>query len=168
MRIKLLTNYGVLFFKLMPRTDSSVWRLLYQYYEESLVIMSVEGFRSASFKINEDFKQGEILFSFLFNFYSGWCIEQLDEHGNWKSTEKCEHIGPCLLWGTYAVKEGHIQRLVECCANYAERWKLLFNLLKSLYYLLKLISSWMVNSFLKQKVLFIWAFQLERKCSWSL
>ena len=58
-----------LFYKLMPRTEAGVWRILHQYYDESFAVVNVEGFRSSAFKIDEGIKQGGILSSFLFNFF---------------------------------------------------------------------------------------------------
>jgi hypothetical protein len=128
-----------LFYKLIPRTDASVWRPLYQYYGESSAIMNVEGYRSTPFKINEGVKQGGILSSFLFNFFLDDLLNSLMsmEIGgllNGVNTSALAYCDGILL---LASNEGHMQRLVDCCAKYAEKWKLSFNPLKSSCYSIK-------------------------------
>jgi len=56
-------------YKLIPRTETGVWRILHQYYDESFAVVNVEGFRSASFKIDEGVKQVGIPLFFLTSFW---------------------------------------------------------------------------------------------------
>jgi len=83
-----------LLYKLMPRTETSVWRILHRYYDESFAIVHVEGFRSKSFKIDQGVKQGGILSSFLFNFF----LDDLLNRLLIMNIGALLGFGPCLLW----------------------------------------------------------------------
>ena len=122
-----------LFYKLMPRTEAGVWRLLHQYYSESYAVVNVEGFRSDVFKINEGVKQGGALSSFLFNFFLDDLLNRLLslEIGALVGEVNTSDLAYCDDILLLASNEGQMQRLVDCCAEYAVRWKLSFNPLKS-------------------------------------
>ncbi len=128
-----------LFYKLVPKTEAGVWILLHRYYEESYTIVSVEGFRSDAFKINEDVKQGWILSSFLFNFFMDALLSRLlsMEIGALVGDVNTSALSYCDDILLVASNEGQMQMLVNCCADYAEQWKVSFNPLKSSCYSIK-------------------------------
>jgi len=125
-----------LFDKLKPVTDPCAWRLLHRYYEESCAVVGLEGFRSEKFKINEGVKQGGILSSLLFNFFMDGLLASLMELNvgalvgsvNTSALAYCDDI---LL---ISPVEAHMQKLLQCCEVYADRWKLSFNPSKSSCY----------------------------------
>ncbi len=125
-----------LFEKLKPVTEPCTWRLLHRYYEESFAVVGLEGFRSDKFKINEGVKQGGILSSLLFNFFMDGLLSSLLEFNvgalvggvNTSALAYCDDI---LL---IPPVEAHMQKLIQCCEVYADRWKLSFNTTKSSSY----------------------------------
>ena len=125
-----------LFFKLMDKTDSSIWRLLHKYYSESFVIVAVDGSKSESFKISEGVKQGGILSSFLFNFFMDGLLESLLslEVGALLGGSNTSALAYCDDVVLLSSNEGHMQRLLDCCESYAVKWKLQFNSSKSSCY----------------------------------
>ncbi len=128
-----------LFYKLMPRTEAGVWRILHQYYDESFAVVNVEGFRSSAFKIDEGVKQGGILSSFLFNFFLDDLLNRLLSMiiGALLGDVNASAIAYCDDILLLASNEGQMQRLINCCADYAKLWKLSFNPLKSSCYSIK-------------------------------
>ena len=67
-----------LFLKLIDKMESSIWRILYKYYTNSHIIVSVDGLRSNSFATMEGCKQGGILSPFLFNFFIDDLLEGIN------------------------------------------------------------------------------------------
>ena len=59
---------GGLFFKLKNVIDLVCWRILFKYYSENFIRVSVDGLISEAFMTNEGVKQGGVLSPFLFNF----------------------------------------------------------------------------------------------------
>ena len=57
-----------LFFKLKNVIDLVCWRILFKYYSENFIRVSVDGLISEAFMTNEGVKQGGVLSPFLFNF----------------------------------------------------------------------------------------------------
>ncbi len=89
-------------------------------------------FRSDKFKINEGVKQGGILSSLLFNFFMDGLLSSLLELNvgalmdgvNTSALAYCDDI--MLI----SPVEAHMQKLIQFCEVYANRWKLSFNTTK--------------------------------------
>ena len=113
--------------------DKGIWNLLFSYYKESYIIVCSEGKKSDRFKTTEGVKQGGILSPFLFNFFINDILEEaLDMNigariGNF-NTSIIAYCDDLLL---SALNEMHMNRLLECCHNFAEKWKMEFNASKS-------------------------------------
>ncbi len=87
------------------------------------ILVSVEGYRSTPFKINEGVKKGGILSSFLFNFcldglMNNLMIMEIGGLLNGVNTSALAYCDDILL---LVSNEGHMQKLIDCCAEYAEK-----------------------------------------------
>ena len=69
--------------------DPLIWRILYNYYKNSFIIVKVEGLITEPFHVPEGVKQGGILSPFLFNFF-------LD-----KLLSKCQRLNIWATIGSY-------------------------------------------------------------------
>ena len=122
-----------LFYKLIDCTDPIIWRILFNYYFDSFIIVCVDGLLSNPFRTSEGVKQGGILSPFLFNFFLDDLIKNCQNLGIGASigsfnTSILAYCDDILLM---ASNENHMSKLLECCCEYAIEWKLEFNALKS-------------------------------------
>ena len=125
-----------LFYKLINNLEPAIWRLLFNYYNSSYIIVRSEGKKSDKFKTSEGVKQGGILSPFLFNFFINDLIEDsLKLNVGAKvgpfNTSIIAYCDDILLT---SMCESHMNRLLENCHNYATQWKMEFNAQKSISY----------------------------------
>jgi hypothetical protein len=131
-----------LFFKLIGEIDPFLWRILYEYYKESYILVLIDGTRSEMFRTTEGVKQGGILSPFLFNFFLNELLEQNEALGigaqlgsyNTSTLAYCDDL--LIL----ASNERQMSSLLDSCYQYACKWKLSFNASKSVSY-----SLWQTN-----------------------
>ena len=128
-----------LFYKLIDYVDPVIWRILFNYYSDSFIIVCVDGLLSDPFRTSEGVKQGGILSPFLFNFFLDDLITSCQNLGIGASignfnTSILAYCDDILLM---ASNENHMNRLLDCCCVYATEWKLEFNASKSSSYSLR-------------------------------
>ena len=123
-----------LFFKLKNKLNDTYWFLLKLYYDSSTgIILSKNLSTFAEFSINCGVKQGGILSPFLFNIF----IDDL--------IKECTDLQIGALFYDLNVSilvyaddillispvDSHLQRLLNICSNYSEKWLIKFNPNKS-------------------------------------
>ena len=57
-----------LFYKLIGKVAQPIWRILYNYYNLSIIVVKYDGQLSEILDRTEGVKQGEVLSAYLFNF----------------------------------------------------------------------------------------------------
>jgi retron-type reverse transcriptase len=128
-----------LFHKLKSKLDPAIWRLLYNYYAASIVMVSIDGFYSEKFQTTEGVKQGAVLSPFLFNFFmddllNGVVDLKLGAALGPYNSSILAYCDDLLLISSV---ESHMNSILDFCHNYACDWKLKFNAQKSVSYTLK-------------------------------
>ena len=124
-----------LFWKLKDRIEPELWRVLYVYYMNSYIIVSIDNKRSAKFLTTQGVKQGGVLSPYLFNFFLDDLITQNNSMNigaligrvNMCTVAYCDDI----LLLSPVLSDMH--RLLERVEKFARDWKLEFNPLKSVY-----------------------------------
>jgi hypothetical protein len=128
-----------LFFKLKRDTEPATWRLLYNYYKISQVMVKVDGQVSETFRTTQGVKQGGILSPFLFNYFMDGLLRD------------CCALGVGALLGKNNVSvlaycddllllspvRNHMDKLLKTCFTFAKSWKVKFNAKKSISFSLK-------------------------------
>jgi retron-type reverse transcriptase len=117
-----------LFYKLIGKIESSVWRILYYYYKISTMVVKY-GCLGKMFLIKEGVKQGGILSPFLFNLFLDDLISEC------KKLNLGAKIGPynlsiiayCDDIVILSPIENHAQLLINYCDTYSKKWKMEFN-----------------------------------------
>ena len=123
-----------LFYKLNSKMNDTYWNLLKRYYDSSKGVILNEDFSTYSeFTINCGVKQGGILSPFLFNVF----IEEL--------ITNCLDLNVGALFHDMNMSiiayaddillispiDSHLQKLLDVCTEYSEKWKIKFNASKS-------------------------------------
>ena len=125
-----------LFYKLIGKIDQSMWRAIYNYYKFSIVKVKIDGNTSKEFVIKEGVKQGGILSPYLFNFFMNELLDESDNMNlgatigkfNLSLISYCDDL---IILSPY-VK--HVHELLKLCSEYANKWKLVFNINKCNWY----------------------------------
>jgi hypothetical protein len=124
-----------LFFKMIGKLDPPLWRILYNYYSISKIIVRFNNEKSGVIKISEGVKQGGILSPFLFNFYIDDLLRSClnKELGAVIGDKNLSILGYCddLILMSPITK--HMEILLNMCVKYASKWKINFNSKKSVY-----------------------------------
>ena len=125
-----------LFYKLHDRIDKSLWRALVNYYSDSQACVKLSDQRSNLFKLTQGVKQGGVISPHLFNFFINDLLEECD------STNFGVHINDCriniisycddLIIISPSIFE--INKLLEICNNFANKWKIVLNSEKCNWY----------------------------------
>jgi hypothetical protein len=128
-----------LFYKLIDRVDKAIWRILFNYYNDSHIMICADGLKSESFKTYEGLKQGGIISPFLFNFFINELLVEATnmEIGAKVGTFNVSIIAYCDDLLLMSSNENHMNKLLECCHRYAINWKMEFNASKSISYSIK-------------------------------
>jgi hypothetical protein len=126
---------GGLFFKLIGKMEPRFWRVLYNYYLRSKIIVKYNNQKSNSIQISEGVKQGGILSPFLFNFFlDGLLANCLDKNIGAKIGEtNLSIIGYCDDLLLMSTNPKHLELLLNECVEYAQSWKMEFNSKKSVH-----------------------------------
>jgi hypothetical protein len=122
-----------LFHKIKPFMDPGLWRLLYNYYSKSSIIVKFNNEKSEIIKTSEGVKQGGILSPFLFNFFIDDLLRVClgKELGAKVGGSNLSIIGYCDDLIIMSPTEAHAQILLQLSEKYAEEWKMDFNPKKS-------------------------------------
>ena len=122
-----------LFYKMIGKMEPCLWRILYNYYSLSKIIVKINDKKSDQIKISEGVKQGGILSPFLFNFFIDDLIRSCVDSGLGArmGRQSLCIVGYCddLILLSPIVK--HAEILLEKCERYAKKWKMEFNVKKS-------------------------------------
>jgi hypothetical protein len=122
-----------LFHKIKPFMDPGLWRLLYNYYSKSNIIVKYNNEKSEMIKTSEGVKQGGILSPFLFNYFIDDLLRSClgKELGAKIKNSNLSIIGYCddLIIMSPVAEHAHI--LLKECEEFAKKWKLEFNAKKS-------------------------------------
>lgn len=124
-----------LFFQLINVIEPAFWRALFSYYRKSGIIIKKNGQLSKKFKTSEGVKQGGIASPHLFNFFINGLIEEclkLDL-GAKICKANVSVIAYCDDIILISPIKAHLDKLLDCCADYACKWKIEFNPKKSNY-----------------------------------
>ncbi len=124
-----------IFHKLIGKIDNFTWRAIYSYYNQSMIIVKLNGLMSTCYKTSEGCKQGGVLSSFLFNFFINGMLEEcLDSNlgakigrTNLSIIAYCDDV--ILLSPTM----NHLNKLLDICFKYSIKWKLQYNQKKSVF-----------------------------------
>jgi hypothetical protein len=124
-----------LFYKLMNVLDPPLWRILFNYYDRSKIVVKFNRERSETIRITEGVKQGGILSPFLFNYYIDDLLREcLSKNiGALVGDENLSIIGYCDDLILLSPIAKHLEILLGICEKFAEKWKLEFNAKKSVY-----------------------------------
>ena len=122
-----------LFYKLIGKIPDLFWRAIYNYYEQSKIIVKYDGKKSDPIDICEGVKQGGILSPYLFNFFINDLLTNCTELGvgcsiqgiNLSTIAYCDDI--MLLSPTAS----HLKCLLKVCEDYGNEWLITFNAKKS-------------------------------------
>ncbi len=122
-----------MFFKLIGKMEPQFWRVLYNYYLQSKIIVKYKNEKSDLISITEGVKQGGILSPFLFNFFLDGLISScLDKNIGAKiGSKNLSIIGYCDDLLLMSPNPGHLDILLDECVQYAKTWKMEFNSKKS-------------------------------------
>ena len=122
-----------LFFKLIGKVSRPIWRILYNYYNVSKIVVKYDGQLSDVLQCTEGVKQGGVLSPYLFNFFINELIENCTNFNigaslnglNLSIIAYCDDI--IILSPSY----GHAMKLLDECFKFANDWKMEFNPRKS-------------------------------------
>ena len=118
---------------MINKLEPCLWRILYNYYSLSKIIVKINNEKSLPIKISEGVKQGGILSPFLFNFFIDDLVENCAASGmGARLGSLCLSIlAYCddLILLSPVVR--HVDKLLEMCVSYAAMWKMEFNSKKS-------------------------------------
>ena len=124
-----------LFYKLKDKIDEFTWRAILSYYNESKIIVKLNGLSSETHQTTEGAKQGGVLSGFLFNFFLN---EMINECLNANVGAKINKINVSVIaycddivLMSPTIK--HLEILLDICHRYSIKWKIEFNETKSVY-----------------------------------
>ena len=125
-----------LFYKLIDKIPDVIWRILFLYYKSSKGMIKQGNSISKAFAIEEGVKQGGIISPLLFNFFINDLLSQCLELN---IGAKVGELNVCVI--AYCDDlillspiKSHLRKLLSVCDEFAIKWKLQFNPLKSLIY----------------------------------
>ena len=122
-----------LFYKLYGKIPNDHWVLLYKWYSNLKATVKWKGKTSQFFDITKGTRQGSILSPYIFNIFIDDLLQELD-----MSNDKVR-IGTCSL-NSFAYADDvnlicttapGLQRLINICTNYADRWRFRFSISKT-------------------------------------
>jgi hypothetical protein len=122
-----------LFFKLIEKIPNPIWRILFNYYKKSKILVNYLGVRSGTIDCTEGVKQGGVLSPYLFNYFINELLTRCTNENigafvggcNLSIIAYCDDI--MLLSPSY----GQSIKLLEICFDFAKKWKMDFNPNKS-------------------------------------
>ena len=124
-----------LFYKLIDKIDTLVWRAIYEYYSKSKIILRIGDKKSNEFKTTEGVKQGGVLSPFLFNYFIDELIVNC-LNAKCGATINQQEVGIIAYCDDVVVMSptvSGLNKMLEECNTYAQNWKLKFNANKSAY-----------------------------------
>jgi hypothetical protein len=118
-----------LFHKLNGKIDDCYWRALVVYYRGSIGIIKANNSTSKEFEIKEGVKQGGILSPFLFNYFINDLLEKCQQTnmGAKIGNKIMCIIGYCDDIIIMSPVANQMNKLLQICQEYADCWKLEFN-----------------------------------------
>ena len=122
-----------LFFKLKDAVEPATWRLLYNYYACSQIVVKVDGCISNPIRTTQGIKQGGVLSGYLFNYFMD---DLINECLNLKLGARIGELNlSCVAYcddvNLLSTVKSHMDKLLAACFDYADRWKVKFNASKS-------------------------------------
>ena len=122
-----------LFFKLKDSCSPMIWRILYCYYKNSKIIVSMDNQRGQVICTTEGVKQGGVLSPFLFNFFMNDLLNSCTnlKIGAFIGKNNVSILAYCDDILLLSPSAGHMEILLSKCAEYASNWKIEFNSKKS-------------------------------------
>jgi hypothetical protein len=148
-----------LFYKLKEKIDISLWRAIYNYYKTSKGMVKMYDKILNEFRMQEGVKQGRILSPCLFNFFMNDLLNENDNNGNGAMIGRfnVSLISYCDDLIILSQNIRHVNKILKICENYANKWKLTFNVNKCNWYLhgdsLIKYPVFKINNLLIKKVL---------------
>ena len=136
-----------LFFKLKNHMEPALWRLLFNYYSCSKIVVKYENTKSNPISTTQGIKQGGILSGYLFNFYINDLITSCLSLGIGAriGSTNASCIAYCDDTMLLSPVVSHMNKLIEECFTYADRWKIKFNPAKSVSFSLIRPNNLMFN-----------------------
>ena len=118
-----------LFKKLMNNIEQPIWRALYNYYSSSKGRVKINNELSEEFTIKEGVKQGGILSPYLFNYFMNELLNESDKSniGATINNINVSLISYCDDLVILSPVVNHVIHILKLCEDYAEKWKLIFN-----------------------------------------
>jgi len=122
-----------MFFQLIGKVSPGIWRVLYNYYKISKIMVKYKDNLSQMVQTTEGVKQGGVLSPYLFNFSLNTLIKNCVSLGigaKLGSANVCiiAYADDVLLMGSV---KSHIDALLEVCFTFSKTWKSEFNSKKS-------------------------------------
>jgi hypothetical protein len=122
-----------LFHKLNGKIPDILWRIIFDYYSKSSIMVRLNNIKSDLFQTTGGVKQGGILSPYLFNFFINELIEDC-----LKSNIGCRLGGINVSIVAYcddiiliSPLKRHLQKLLDICYDYSVEWLMKFNPEKS-------------------------------------
>ena len=118
-----------LFYKLKTILNPCIWRILFNYYKNSKIIVKYRNLNSEVIPISEGVKQGGILSPFLFNFFiNDLIVECINlNRGALIGDKNMSILGYCDDLTLMSPSYKHMYELLEVCDRFTLTWKLEFN-----------------------------------------
>ncbi|CAF0969983.1 unnamed protein product [Brachionus calyciflorus] len=122
-----------LFFKLKDKVSEPIWRILFNYYKHSKIIVKYDNNLSQPITYTEGVKQGGILSSYLFNYFINELLEKCTNLNIGASINglNLSIIAYCDDIVIISPSFGQAVKLLEKCFDYLKEWKIDFNPKKS-------------------------------------
>ena len=118
----LFNLYKSLFFKLKDAVEPATWRLLYNYYACSQIVVKVDGCISNPIRTTQGIKQGGVLSGYLFNYFMD---DLINECLNLKLGARIGELNlSCVAYcddvNLLSTVKSHMDKLLAACFDYAE------------------------------------------------
>ena len=124
-----------LFYKLKDKIDEFTWRAILLHYNQSKIIVKINGLTSETIETTEGCKKGGVLSGYLFNFFINLMIQECLNANVGAKIDKTNVsiVGYCddVILMSPTLK--HLQILLDICFKYSIEWKIEFNEKKSVF-----------------------------------
>ena len=122
-----------LFYKLLDHLPIQHWRILYNWYSQLMVQIKWKGSLSVFFNVTRGTRQGSLISPMIFNLFINALLKELPQlpHCAWIGDK---HVNSFAYADDITLLSGTVpglQTLIDCCANYASRWRFRFGVNKT-------------------------------------